>query len=350
MALTLVTGAPGWLGTRLVELLANGMPQLNGLARSDQDLKIRCLVQPGVDAAPLRSISPDIEIVTGDINDTKALGEFFSNAQGATLFHGAGIVHVRHRISELYRVNVDGARAVLAQAEAAGVRRVIVVSSNSPLGFSYRSQDTFDESRDYHPYMNYGRSKMLMERVVQSFQARGRLETVIVRPAWFYGPGQPARQDTFFTMIRRGSAPILGDGRNRRSMTFIDNLCQAMLLCERTDSANGQAYWIADREAYTANEIVDTVERLMEDEFGLPVAHKRLRLPFLASEIAMWMDWMIQRAGFYNQKLHVLGEYNKTIACSIAKAETELGYRPTVELKEGMRRSIAWCLENNRIL
>jgi nucleoside-diphosphate-sugar epimerase len=41
---------------------------------------------------------------------------------------------------------------------------------------------------------------------------------------------------------------------------------------------------------------------------------------------------------------------NKTIACSVAKARSELGYRPSVELREGMRRSIAWCLENGQDL
>lgn len=350
MSLILVTGAPGWLGTRLVDLLVNGLPEIERLSHPDPNRKIRCLVQPGVDAAPLKCLSPQIEVVTGDINDLDALKIFFIDAQGATLYHAAGVIHARRRISELYRVNVDGTRALLTCAEAAGVQRVIVVSSISPLGFSYRSDVTFDETRGYHPYMNYGRSKMLMEEIVHGFQARGKLQTVIVRPTWFYGPGQPERQDTFFTMIKRGNAPILGDGTNRRSMTFIDNLCQVMLLGGLTEAANGQAYWAADREAYTVNEIVDTVEQLMEDEFGMTVAHKRLRLPFMVSEIAMWTDWVIQRAGFYNQKLHVLGEYNKTIACSTAKAEKQLGYQPTVSLKEGMRRSIAWCLENNRSL
>ena len=48
--------------------------------------------------------------------------------------------------------------------------------------------------------------------------------------------------------------------------------------------------------------------------------------------------------GFYHQKIHVLSEMNKTIACSIEKAQRELGYNPPVALEEGMRRSLAWCL------
>jgi nucleoside-diphosphate-sugar epimerase len=93
------------------------------------------------------------------------------------------------------------------------------------------------------------------------------------------------------------------------------------------------------------NEIVDTVEKLMEKEFNLQVAHKRLRLPCIAGQVAQICDAIIQAAGLYQQKIHVLSEMNKTIACSIEKARQELNYVPSVGLEEGMRRSIAWCIE-----
>ncbi len=57
----------------------------------------------------------------------------------------------------------------------------------------------------------------------------------------------------------------------------------------------------------------------------------------------MWRTGLIQRLGLYQQKIHVLSEMNKNIACSVEKAQRELGYAPTVELEEGMRRSLAWC-------
>ena len=57
-------------------------------------------------------------------------------------------------------------------------------------------------------------------------------------------------------------------------------------------------------------------------------------------------DAALQRLGLYNQKIHVLSEMNQTIACSIEKAASELGYTPTVSLCEGMRASIEWCLAN----
>ena len=74
---------------------------------------------------------------------------------------------------------------------------------------------------------------------------------------------------------------------NERSMVYIDNLCQGLLLADDVPAANGQAYWIADEEPYTMNRILDTVERLLEQEFRIRCAHRRLRLPGLASQLAI---------------------------------------------------------------
>ena len=147
-------------------------------------------------------------------------------------------------------------------------------------------------------------------------------------------------------MIRDGKAPIVGDGDNRRSMTYIDNLVQALLLAADAPDANGKTYWIADERPYTMNEIVDTVERLLETEFGQECAHKRMRLPGFASPVAYLCDRMIQGVGRYHQKIHVLSEMNKNIACSVEKAKRELGYEPEVALEEGMRRSLRWVVEH----
>ena len=216
------------------------------------------------------------------------------------------------------------------------------MSSNSPCGCNSSPGESFDEDSPYHPYMNYGRSKMLMERAVKGLQQTGEIQTVIVRAPWFYGPWQPPRQTLFFKMIRDGKAPIVGGGGNLRSMAYIDNLCQGMMLAAICPDADGRTYWIADEHPYTMNEIVDTVERLLEEEFDVPCAHKRLRLPGFVSGIAWAMDACLQALGFYHQKIHVLSEMNKTIRCSVARARAELGYEPAIALEEGMRRSLAW--------
>jgi nucleoside-diphosphate-sugar epimerase len=279
--------------------------------------------------------------------DPASLAPFFRDAAGATVLHLCGLIHPR-RIRELYQVNVEGTRNMLAGAIGAGVRRIVAISSNSPAGCNPNPEHRFDENAPYHPYMHYGRSKRLMEDAVNA--ARSQVETVILRPCWFYGPEQPPRQSRFFTMIREGKAPIVGGGESRRSMSYVDNTCQAIVLAESHPAAPGKTYWVADRRAYSMNEIVDTVERLLEREFGMTVAHRRLRLPNLASTVAFAVDNVLQGLGLYNQAVHVLSEMNKTIACSVERAERELGYAPTIELEEGMRRSIRWCLEHGQTI
>jgi len=292
-----------------------------------------------------KQVGTSLKLVRGDLTRRQSLLPLFAGSDGATLFHLAGIIHPQKGTKQFFDVNTNGTENLLALAESAGVKRFIFMSSNSPLGVNPDKEHLFDESSPYNPYMKYGQSKMIAEKAVAEAGSSKRLETVILRSTWFYGPGQPPRQNLFFSMIKNGKVPLVGDGSNKRSMAYIDNVCQGLVLAEKVASANGQIYWIADRQPYAMAEIIDTIEQLLESEFHLQVAHRRMRLPDLASSIAYQMDGFLQSMGLYHQKMHVLSEMNKTIACSIAKAERELGYDPQISLKEGMRRSIQWVLD-----
>jgi nucleoside-diphosphate-sugar epimerase len=325
MTLAIVTGAPGWLGTQLTLTLAR-----DGRA-------VRCLVLKGQDTSAL----PDaVEIVSGDLRDPQACDTLCRSAKGATVFHCAGVIHPGWRTRDFWDVNVEGTRNLVHAAQRAGVRRLVAVSSNSPMGTNAPGE-VFTEDSPYRPYMGYGKSKVQMERVVMGAE----LEWVIIRPPWFYGVGQPPRQSLFFEMIRDGKGPLVGPGDNLRSMAYIDNIVQGLSLCETTPRAEGQTYWIADERPYRMREILDTVEALMRDEFGITCRGGRLRLPAVVGPFATACDALLQRVGLYQQKVHVLGELDKNIACSIDKARSELGYNPAIALEEGMRRSIAWWLE-----
>jgi nucleoside-diphosphate-sugar epimerase len=347
--LILVTGASGWLGSRLIEAMADGAAELPAFGQTLMNLPIRCLRPPTQETADLHWPSERVEIISGDLRNPADCARFCKGAEGAVLYHTAGIIHPR-RVSEFEAVNVRGTVNLLDAAVEAGVRRAVVVSSNSPCGCNPHPDHLFDELSPYHPYLNYGRSKMEMELAVKERQRQGGIEAVIIRAPWFYGPNQPPRQSLFFRMIREGKAPIVGSGENLRSMCYIDNLCHGLILAALSERATGETYWIADRRPYSMNEIISTVESLMEREFGYDCAHKRLRLPGLASSIAYVADATLQSLGLYHQKIHVLSEMNKTIACSIGKAERELAFRPTVELEEGMRRSLAWCKSKGILL
>jgi nucleoside-diphosphate-sugar epimerase len=342
--LVILTGANGWLGKRLAGLLSARRFDHPALADLPRGLRLRCLILPHESSAELDSMEGQIEVIRGDLRVAADCAALCEGASGALLIHTAGVIHPR-RVKDFYRINVDGARNLIRAAEKSGIRRLVAVSSNSPAGCNPHRDHVFDEFSLDRPYMNYGRSKLLMEQAVGEAEQRGTLETVIVRPPWFYGPDQPARQTLFFSMIKDGKAPIVGSGEYPRSMSYIDNLCEGIMLAAVIEAARGQTYWIADRRPYTMNEVVDTIERLLEHEFAIPVRHGRLRLPGIAGGIAQLVDAGLQSLGLYNSKIHVLSEMNKTICCSIAKAQKELDYMPRVALEEGMRRSLQWCVD-----
>jgi nucleoside-diphosphate-sugar epimerase len=343
--LVLVTGAAGWLGSRLVESLVRGLPDHDELKSPAPELRIRVMLLPGQDAAALQKISDRIEVVTGDIRNASDCAKLCENAKGAILFHTAGIIHPK-RVSEFFTINRDGTTNLLDAAIKSGVKRAVIVSSNSPCGCNPHPDHLFDELSPYNPYMNYGHSKMEMELAVR--ERTYKIEAVLIRAPWFYGPNQPPRQTLFFQMVRDGKGPIVGSGTNLRSMAYVDNLCQGLILAAIRERAAGQVYWIADQRPYSMNEIMDTIERLLEKEFGHTCKHKRMKLPGFASEVAWLADKTLQALGIYHQKIHVLSEMNKTIACSVTRAEKELGYKPTIALEEGMRRSLRWCAENGQ--
>ncbi|HUT52343.1 MAG TPA: NAD(P)-dependent oxidoreductase [bacterium] len=341
----LVTGAPGWLGTRLVQALVSGIPEVPAFRDGWGQGPVRCLAHRPLNFTALTSISPRIEMVKGDLTDPASLAEFMKDARGAVLFHCAGLIHPR-RVRELYRVNVAGTENLMAAAVGAGVKRIVYVSSSAVCGQNPDPAAPFDESAPYRPFMNYGRSKRMAEEIVKSRGEAGGIETVVARAPWFHGPGQPARQNRFFAAIKNGGFPIVGNGTNKRSMVCVDNLCQGLILCAGAERAAGRTYWIADREPYTMNEIIDTVERAMRDS-GIAVSGKRLHLPGVVSGLALLADRTIQGAGWHVPEVHVLAELGRNIFCSVSRAMDELGYQPSADLYTGTIRALQWLRENN---
>jgi nucleoside-diphosphate-sugar epimerase len=331
--ITIVTGAGGWLGRALLDQLTNGPFERPG--------RIRALVTSAGDRAAVAT-DDRIDPIVGDIRRPAGLGDLFADLTGTVdVIHTAGVIHPA-RTSDFTEVNARGTQNVARAALASGVRRMVHVSSNSPFGTNPHGADTFRNEEPYAPYYGYGRSKMQAELRVLDAVAGG-LDAVIVRPPWFYGPFQPARQTTFFRMVRTGRFPVIGDGRQRRSMVHVGNLVQGIVRAELTPTLPGRGWWIADAEPYTVSDIVATVGRALAAE-GFEVVPNRTRLPAVAGRVAERLDAAIQRTGRYVAQVHVLGEMDKTIACDISVARVELGYEPTIALEDGMRDSIRWCV------
>jgi nucleoside-diphosphate-sugar epimerase len=333
-AATVVTGATGWLGTGLVNALA-------GDGEYGRSGVIRGLARPGDDTAHLPE---SVVMIRGDVTDPASLDQLFDGLTGPVdVIHTAGIIHPAKSMDEFDAVNHIGTRNVMEAAQRAGVRRVVHVSSNSPFGTNGARNDRFGNDEPYHPYLGYGSSKKDGELAVLA-AVDGGLNAVMVRPPWFYGPFQPARQTTFFTMVKKGKFPILGDGGQVRSMTYIDNLVQGIVQAELTDTDPGKGWWIADAEPYTVREIVETVGDALRAE-GFDVKPNNFKLPDFAGTVAEKIDTLAQKAGKYITQFHVLGEMNKNIAVDISAARAELGYDPQFALADGMRNSIRWCLD-----
>ncbi|MDQ1521192.1 MAG: hypothetical protein QOI55_2265 [Actinomycetota bacterium] len=332
-----VTGAAGWLGQNLVRTLAS------------QRSRVRCLVRDKDEAPLIEIVGPNVEVVAGDVRDPAALDRLFEGIGAATVFHTAAVIHPASATREFFDVNVGGTELMLDRARRAGASRFVHVSSNSPFGANPTPNDRFTEESPYNPYLSYGQSKMEAEQIVQRRFDRGDLPTVILRAPWFYGPYQPERQTRFFSAIRRGRFPLVGDGTQQRSMVYTDNLVHGLLCGEASDAAPGHAYWIADPEPYELREIIATVRDALTLE-GFPTAGLRPRIPRIAAEFAARADAVLQHRGRYVQVLHVIGELKDTIACDISLARREIGYDPQTTLLDGMRASIRWCLERGDVI
>lgn len=332
----IVVGAGGWLGQAVLRGLLNGITGRSDLPGVPEATKIIAADLPNALSA-LENQSESVEKIAVDVCDSSTYEKLNEHAENALIIHAVGIIHPK-QVKQFFDVNHKGSVNFLRHMADQGAQRAVVMSSNSPIGTNPYPEHVFDEKSPYNPYMGYGKSKRLLEQSL--LQESYAMELVIIRAPWFYGLNQPARQKEFFEMIRNGKGPIVGSGNNRRSMVFTENLAQGIILAANKPGINKEIYWIADERPYTMNTIIDTVERLMDDEFKLQCKHKRLRLPGLAAEVAYLVDATMQALGLYHPKIHVLSEMNKTIACTVSKAKKELGYTPQVALEEGMRQSL----------
>jgi len=330
-----ITGANGWLGLNLVKSIVEGKTKEWGL---DHD-KITVLILPGTDTKDLLKISKKINIIEGDLLNESDMDIFLSKSSDSILFHIAGIIHPRN-VSQFYDINFEGTKKLIQSATKSKIKKMIIMSSNSPCGCNPNKDHLFDESSPYNPYMHYGRSKMKMELFAQKHFDKGLLDLTIIRSPWFYGPYQPPRQKLFFEMIRNGNLPIVGDGENKRSMAYVENIVQGMILSATKEISSGKTYWIADESPYTMNQIVDTIKDLFDKKFNIKCSNKRINLPDFISYFAEKVDFTVQGLGFYHKKIHVLSEMNKNIACSINLAKKELSYNPKYDLQTGMFNSL----------
>jgi nucleoside-diphosphate-sugar epimerase len=329
----LVTGVPGWLTDAFLRSLASEpMSGLDG---------VRCLVRESSsldDLEPKHRWGIEAEILRGNLLDVVSLERAVARAD--MVVHAAAIMHVR-RIEEYYAINTQGTRNLAWAAAKAGVKRFVYVSTNAAAGKSTAPERLVRESDPDKPLSHYGRSKWLGERWL--FEAPGPMERIVLRPCMFYGAPVPKRHVEVYRRILRGRMPLVGGGDYARSLTYIDNLVQALRLSLSKKSAAGQVYNIADREPYTTRQVTEAMAR------ALGVEARYVRLPEVAANVAYHMDSLLSTLGMYQQALHLVGEANWNVGVSIDKAHEQLGYAPRFAIDEGMQAAVKWCRDQGML-
>jgi dihydroflavonol-4-reductase len=180
----LVTGATGLLGRELVQVLH---------ARGST---VRALVRPSSDLSVLPA---GTAIVHGDVTEPRSLERALENID--LLFHAAGLVSTSRRArAQLFAINVDGTRNVLAAARAAAVRRIVYTSSSWAVGYANEGRPITERAEWIDPGIAYAQSKRRAEEVAVEFAHQG-LPVVIVCPSFVLGPD--ARGARSVEIVRR---------------------------------------------------------------------------------------------------------------------------------------------------
>jgi nucleoside-diphosphate-sugar epimerase len=312
-----VTGGSGFVGGRLIERLARDGWTVRALARSD--------------AAEQRVRAAGAEPVRGDLADEAALA---TGAGGAgVVFHAAAKLGDWGPWDEFRRVNVDGTRAVLRAARAAGVRRVVHVGTEAALlhGQPLVLADERTPLALDSP-VAYAATKAAAEAEVIAANGDG-LETVVVRPRFVWGAGDTTLLPSMAELVRRGRWRWIGGGRQLTATTHVDNTVEGLVLgAERGQP--GSAYFVTDGSAVVFREFVTALlatQGVQAPDASLPVPAARA---LAAAGEAAWR--LLPLPG--QPPLTRFALWVSSLECTLddGKAREQLGYRPVVTREAGL--------------
>jgi nucleoside-diphosphate-sugar epimerase len=324
---SLVTGATGFIGSHLVDALGEGGQTVAVLVRSPDG------------ARHLRERS-GVTVVAGDLTDRPSLARALRDVE--VVYHCAGKVSARGDPHEFHRVNVEGTENLLTCCTAAGVRRLVYLSS-AVVVMSDDDRTSVDVSSPYpdrflHPYPA---SKALAERLVRGANGRGDLTTVSLRPCWVWGPRDHTILREILSASRRGLLVRVGDGRNRIATSYVRSVVHAALLSAVSDVAAGKVYFVTDAEEV---ELWPFLREIL-DAFGMTLP--RLRLPFgVAHAVAVAVEklWGLGLSSeippLSRFVVELVGRSLRARSDAIAH---DLGYRPVVSVERGLEEFRAWA-------
>lgn len=319
-ARVLVTGATGFVGSHLIESLAA------------RDVGVRALVRGTSDVSLLDRHG--VEQVIGSLDDEAALARAMEGVD--IVFHLAALTYARSE-ADFERVNVAGTRLVVEAARAAGVWRVVYLSSLAAAGPSSdgRPVRATDEPR---PLTAYGRSKLAGERVCL---AASGVDVAILRAPAIYGP-RDRELLRFFRYAALGILPVPAGPERRLQMVHARDVAEALAHAAAAPDTRG-IYHVAEPRAYTWTEIVELIARAVGRR-GWPVRIPRpvVRLAGAASE---WGAALVGRTTIFNRD-----KVKELLApgwlCDTEPLRRDAGFEAKIALPEGLEETAAWYRAN----
>jgi nucleoside-diphosphate-sugar epimerase len=260
----------------------------------------------------------------------------------AVVYHVAGYVSDWGFRENFRKANVEGVRNVMEAALRCNVKRVVHISSVSVYGFA--GGVDIDEnaplvSRPDDPYIT---TKTEGEKLALSYNS-DRLNVTVIRPAGVYGPNDRITTLQLVPAILNRHFGYVDGGKHIMAPVYIDNLVQMIILAGESENAPNQIYNAVDDDKITWKQYI---EWMCED--------LNCKTPWLS--IPRWIAWPLavlidNFARLLNKKQSpVINKYRVRIVMndnhfSTEKAKKELGYRPGVTTREGIKRTVQWYLE-----
>ncbi len=329
----LVTGAAGFLGGHLVDML---------LERGDE---VRAMVRPVEGASRLRKLD-GVEVVLGDLVDRESLKRAVQGIQ--CVYNVAAKTGPWGLEKDYNAVNVWGVADLITASMDAGVQRIVHTSSITVYGHQLKGIIT--EDHPFHAEDNpYSRTKIAGEKMVADFVKERGAPVVIVRPAWIYGPRDTASFGRFVAMVESGKGFLISSGKNIVPIVYVRDVAQGLIKAGNSgDEVIGKAYTIADDRRVTQAEYLNTIA----DFLGVPsVSRKIPYFPLLTAGRSAELVW--KALGRRNSAPPPVTTYGVTLLggnqeFSIEKARHELGYKPEYDVIRGVFEGVNWYLQTKK--
>lgn len=324
----LVTGGTGFTGKALVRRLLDEGHEVVALDYKE-----------GLKTDEIRAWGA--KVIIGSVTD-RAIVE--QAVEGVEVVHHLAAAFRELNVDNSFydEVNVGGTRNVVDAALRHKVRKFVYCSTcgvHGNIDHPPAGEDAPIQPADY-----YQRTKYEAEPIVAEYQSKG-LETVILRPAAIYGPGDPERFQMIFRRVAKGAFPMFGNGKTFYHPLYIDNLVDAFMACMAPGVGSGGVYLIADEHYYPISAIVEKVAAALN----------------VPSKIQYYPVWPLVVAGHICEKAckpfritppifpRRVDWYRQNRAFKIDSAKRDLGYAPRIDLDEGLRRTAQWYLKEGYI-